>query len=110
MPCRGAEFTARALQRVGITVALGARHGKRMAAPIKTPTRERIVELWPYPLPAATEPRSEVCRKQPLHFRTVSQPHGESPANRRFLPPLVTLPLRTEEGIRQRRRSNCGPQ
>src|SRR2546423_610082 len=30
MPCRGAEFTARALQRVGITVALGARHGKRM--------------------------------------------------------------------------------
>ena len=30
MPCRGAEFTARTLERVGITVALGARHGKRI--------------------------------------------------------------------------------
>src|SRR2546429_7098833 len=30
MPCRGAEFTARTFERVGITVALGARHGKRI--------------------------------------------------------------------------------
>src|SRR5437879_9433409 len=29
MPCRGAEFTSRTFERVGITVALGARHGKR---------------------------------------------------------------------------------
>src|SRR2546430_13304325 len=30
MPCRGAEFTARTFERVGISVALGAGHGKRI--------------------------------------------------------------------------------
>ncbi|MCU1316805.1 MAG: hypothetical protein JWN63_2127 [Candidatus Acidoferrum typicum] len=30
MPCRGGEFTARTLERVGITVALGAGQGKRI--------------------------------------------------------------------------------
>ena len=30
MPCRGGEFTAQTLERVGITVALGAGNGKRI--------------------------------------------------------------------------------